>query len=242
MTLLMPLVIILVIYIGAAVLPAAMLLHYVYRKDKIERESPGLLRSLLLQGVLAALLSVLGEGIGARLLSLTRISPYSSVYYIVMAFLVIAVVEEGAKFLLLYRRTWREKEFDYTFDAIVYSVFISLGFAAFENIQYVFGYGLSVALPRAFLSIPGHMAFAVVFGCFYGKAKRASLHGDEEGCRANLLRGYLASVLLHGFYDSCAMIGTGLSTLLFMVFIIWMYATMFNLVRKASSNDRPLWG
>ena len=238
---LMPIALIVLIYILAAVLPAVFLLRYIYKKDWVEKESPKLLKSLLLNGVLAALLSIAGESLGTFLLNLSPISPESPVYYIVMAFLVVAVVEEGMKYILMYRRTWNDPEFNYTFDAIVYAVFISLGFAAFENIQYVFGYGLAVALPRAFLSIPGHMAFAVVSGCFYGRAKRASLAGDQEGKNVNLILGYLSSVALHGFYDSCAMIGTGASTLLFIVFIVWMYVMMFNLVKKASREDAPLW-
>ena len=36
------------IYIGAAVLPALVLMFYVYKKDKIEKESPRLLIRLIL--------------------------------------------------------------------------------------------------------------------------------------------------------------------------------------------------
>ena len=64
-------------------------------------------------------------------------------YTLVLAFAVVAVVEEGAKFAMLKRRTWNDMNFNYRFDGIVYAVFVSLGFAAFENIGYVLGYGLS---------------------------------------------------------------------------------------------------
>ena len=43
---------------------------------------------------------------------------------------------------------WRDPNFNYRFDGIVYAVFVSLGFAAFENISYVVGYGLTTAVAR----------------------------------------------------------------------------------------------
>ncbi len=101
-----------------------------------------------------------------------RLSRYwQPAYTILLAFLVVAVVEEGTKFVFLKLRTWRDPNFNFRFDGIVYAVFVSLGFAAFENINYVLGYGLTVALPRAVLAIPAHMGFAVFMGLFYGRGK-----------------------------------------------------------------------
>ena len=57
-------------------------------------------------GVLAALASIVLEMAGQFLLSLTKISSSSPVYTIITAFLVVmAVVEEGMKFLFLYLRS-----------------------------------------------------------------------------------------------------------------------------------------
>ena len=136
---------------------------------------------------------------------------------------VVAAVEEGMKFWLLKRRTWNHPAFNYRFDGIVYAVFVSLGFAAYENILYVFHYGLSVALPRALLAVPGHMSFAVCMGIYYGRAKLCAGWGDDLNAQRNLWTGYLFSVFLHGVYDACAMIGTMLATVLFVAFVIAMY-------------------
>jgi RsiW-degrading membrane proteinase PrsW (M82 family) len=157
-----------------------------------------------------------------------------------MAFLVVAVVEEGAKFIFLKRRTWHDPNFNYRFDGIVYAVSVSLGFAAFENISYILGYGLTIALPRAILAIPGHMGFAVFMGLFYGRAKMSENNGDQKGTIANLWAGYLLAVLLHGFYDSCVMFGNVLSTLLFAAFIVTMYIVVIRLIKKESASDRPI--
>jgi RsiW-degrading membrane proteinase PrsW (M82 family) len=236
---LMPMMWILGVYVLAAVLPAAFLMRYIYRQDKIEPEPPALLGSLVFMGVLAALASIVLESIGQSVLGLLvdRSSPR---YVIALAFAVVAVVEEGTKFFFLYRRTWRDPNFNFRFDGIVYAVFVSLGFAAFENVKYVFSYGLSVAVPRALLAIPGHMGFAVFMGLFYGRAKLCSDCGNRPGMLANLWAGYLIAVALHGFYDTCAMIGTTRATLLFLAFVVVMYIVVLRLIRHESSEDSPV--
>ena len=175
-----PMLSILAVYILAAVLPAIILLRYIYKHDTVEKEPPGLLLTLLFMGVLAALCATVLEAIFQTVLDLL-VDPGSPVYTILLAFLVVAVVEEGTKFWLLKRRTWYHPAFNYRFDGIVYAVFVSLGFAAYENITYVLRYGLSVALPRALLAVPGHAAFAVVMGAFYGRARLREGWGKLAG-------------------------------------------------------------
>ncbi|MDD2231765.1 MAG: PrsW family glutamic-type intramembrane protease [Sphaerochaetaceae bacterium] len=235
-----PMRITVLIYMAAALLPGFFLLRYIYKKDTVEKEDPKLLGSLLLQGVWAALCSIVLEMVGESLLdlSLSQDSPY---YVLVLAFLVVGVVEEGTKFFFLKRRTWKIPDFNYTFDAIVYAVFVSMGFALFENVKYVFGYGLSVALPRAFLAVPGHMGFAVFMGYFYGRAKVAESRGDAKGKTLNLILSYVIAVLLHGFYDATAMMSTSVATILYIVFVVVMYIVVIRLVRKESSDDRRIW-
>jgi len=227
------------IYVLAAVLPAVFLMRYVYRQDQTEPEPVGLLASLVWKGVLAALAAIVLEFIGQTVLRgfVGEDNP-NYVYY--LAFAVVAAVEEGTKLFFLYRRTWRDPDFNYRFDAIVYAVFVSLGFAAFENVKYVFSYGLSVALPRAILAVPGHMGFAVFMGIFYGRAKHCADWGNRFGCKANLVLGYLLPVVLHGVYDSCCMTGTNRSTLVFVIFVLVMYLLVFRLIRHESRTDTPI--
>jgi RsiW-degrading membrane proteinase PrsW (M82 family) len=228
-----------VIYLIAALLPALFLMRYVYRMDTVEKEPPGLLAGLVFLGVAAALVAVIFETLGTGVLS-AFVQQDEPAYTIILAFLVVAVVEEGAKFLFLLWRTWRDPNFNYRFDGIVYAVFLSLGFAAFENISYVMGYGLSAALYRALLAIPAHMGFAVFMGLFYARAKRCSDEGNVFGKRLNLWAAFLTAVFLHGFYDACAMMGTVLSTLLFAAFVIAMYIIVIRIVKSESRNDQPV--
>ena len=227
------------IYILSALLPALLLLRYIYRHDTIEKEPPLLLGSLLLLGVVSAILSGFLERVGEAILSIL-VAPNSYGYTIILAFLVIALIEEGTKFLLLKWRTWRSPDFNYRFDGIVYAVFISLGFAAYENVQYVLHYGLSVALPRALLAVPGHLVFAVLMGVFYGRAKAADARGNDLVCVVNLWWAYFIAVLLHGFYDACAMIGTPPAVGLFIFFVLLMYCLVYRVIKRESARDMPV--
>lgn len=235
----LPAVSVLAIFTLAAVLPAIFLMRYIYRQDSIEKEPPGLLLSLALCGVAAALVSIVLETVGEKLLN-ANLSANSPYYTIVFAFAVVAAVEEGTKMFFLKKRTWNDPNFNYRYDGVVYAVFVSLGFAAFENIRYVFSYGLSVAVPRALLAIPGHMSFAVFMGAFYGRAKNCDDRGRKIGKAFNLIMAYLSAVFLHGFYDSCAMIGTKRSTVIFIAFVLLMYLIVYFKVRREAASDRPI--
>ena len=230
---------VLAVYVLAAVLPAVFLMRYIYRKDTVEKEPPSLLLSLVFMGVLAALAAMVLERIGEGILNRT-VSQYSRWYVILLAFLVVGAAEEGCKLFFLKRRSWWDPNFNYRFDGVVYAVFVSLGFAAFENVLYVFRYGLSVVLPRALLAIPGHMGFAVFMGCFYGRAKLCEGYGDEAGKQGNLFLGWLSATVLHGIYDSCAMIGSGASTVAFLVFVVLMYLVVLRRIDRESRTDHPI--
>ena len=235
----LPMVVVVIIYLLAALLPALFLMRYIYRKDTIEKEPKGMLTGLVFLGVAAAVVAIILESLGLSVLS-GFLQEGSPAHTIVMAFLIVAVVEEGAKYLFLLWRTWRDPSFNFRFDGIVYAVFISLGFAAFENISYVMGYGLTTAIARALLAIPAHMGFAVFMGYFYGRAKRCHDEGNASGRRKNLWAAFFTAVLLHGFYDACALLGTVLSALLFLAFVIAMYIIVIRMVKRESKTDEPV--
>ena len=236
---LMPALGMMAVYAAAALLPAIVLLRYIYRHDHIEKEPPALLLRLLLGGVLSAFAAILLETVGMWIL--TGIVPNgTALYYVLFAFLVVAVSEEGAKLFFLKKYSWNQPHFNYMFDGIVYAVFVSLGFAAFENVRYVFDYGLSVAISRAFLAVPAHMAFAVFMGIFYGRARCHASRGNTAAAKSSLAASFLAAVMLHGFYDACLMVGTTLSLIIFAGFVVFMYFFVSRLVKTAAAEDHPL--
>ena len=228
-----------IIYILAAIVPAILLMSYIYRKDTIEKEPVQLLWRLVLMGCLAGIVAMILEMIGQRILD-SRVSQDDSRYIYYMAFCVVAMAEEGAKMFLMKKVTWNDPNFNYKFDGIVYAAFTSLGFAAFENIGYIFSYGLSIALSRAIFAIPGHLGFSVFMGIFYGLARKCKNRGDNIGSSSFLVLSYVFPVLLHGFYDSCCMSGTTESSLVFFAFVAVMYIIVINVVKLESRNDERI--
>ncbi|HZW98396.1 MAG TPA: PrsW family glutamic-type intramembrane protease, partial [Bacillota bacterium] len=124
------------ILIIASILPALYLMLRVYRLDRIEKEPPYLLFALFRLGILATVIAMVLEWIGSSILQ-SYVEEETLLYNAIMYFIIVAFSEEGAKYFLLKRRTWNDPNFNYTFDGIVYAVFVSLGFALAENIMYV---------------------------------------------------------------------------------------------------------
>ena len=231
-----------VILTAAALIPAIVLLVMIYLHDKIEKEPIGLLALLLLVGGgLSVVFAVIGEGILQSVLN-RFVSPYGQeiLYNVLMAFIVVACVEEGGKLLFLKLFSWKSPHFNFVFDAVVYSAFVSLGFAAIENVKYVFAYGMEVAIARAITAVPAHLSFSILMGVFYGRAKLCQVYGSQALTKKNMILAYVAPVFFHGFYDACCMIQNGITTWLFLLFVIVMYIIVFRLLRKASKYDRPL--
>ena len=119
------------------------------------------------------------------------------------AFFGAAIPEETAKLVLLWLFLRKCKDFDERMDGIVYAVCVGMGFAAFENLEYVIGAGfqwVTVGLSRSLTAIPGHFGFAVVMGYFFSLYYFDSYRAPLAG-----LKMWLYPVLLHGTYDWIAM-------------------------------------
>lgn len=223
------------ILIAAAVIPAVILLILVNKSDKLEKEPPRLLLSLVIRGVIATFAALVAERLGSYLLD-SFVSD-KVLYNVLMYFVVVACSEEGFKYLLLRRRTWRSPDFNCQFDGVVYAVFVSLGFALWENIGYVAMYGLETALIRALTAVPGHACFGVFMGTWYGLAKRYESLGYETASRRCLLLAFLVPVLAHGFYDYIATSDSLHYAWVFLGFIAVMFAVAYTLVRRVSRHD-----
>jgi RsiW-degrading membrane proteinase PrsW (M82 family) len=223
------------ILILSAVVPAIILMVKVYRSDRLERESPFLLRQLVVGGILATLLAMVTERIGEYILGML-VSQGSTMYHILLYFVVVGLSEEGFKYWMMKRRTWYSPEFNCQYDGVVYAVFTALGFALWENISYVLSYGLSTALVRAVTAVPGHACFGVFMGIFYGIAKKEERSGYQQRSKAFRVLAVIVPALIHGAYDYIA--STNSSTLVFVLFIVVLFVLAYWLVDRASKNDR----
>lgn len=224
---------------AAALLPVIGLMWFIRRQDKIEQEPPGFVMSVAVCGALTVISALLLETVGGAILKVFL--PQTSMLYLILEnFLVVAGAEELGKYAVLRLRTWRSPEFNYTYDAVVYAVAASLGFAAVENILYVFQGGMSVALLRALTSIPGHAMFAVFMGFHYGLAKRADVRGAVGIRDSELRKSLLVPIVLHGFYDFTLSAGSWVWMLIFFVFYIAVVVFAFLKVKQLSREDQPI--
>ncbi len=232
----------------AAILPPLYLAKKIYEKDQIEKESFPLLRRLFLFGVFSSIPAMVLEGVLGKVFENTIADP--NLYLLAEVFLGVALVEEGCKYFFLKRCTWKSPEFDYMFDGVVYAATLSLGFAAVENILYVFSAGFGIAVIRALLSIPGHCIFGIWMGEHYSREKRASMEGrDSIQSRENLLSLFVP-VLLHGIFDYCLFFSeaygetdegmAGAALAVFAVYVIVLDIISIRKVRRLAKEDRPM--
>ncbi|MBO4289849.1 MAG: PrsW family intramembrane metalloprotease [Lachnospiraceae bacterium] len=225
-----------ILLVIAAVIPALVLMFLVYRSDRLEKESRHLLFVLARAGVFATLIAMVLERLGERLLVWAIDSEV--LFNLLLYFVVVAVSEEGAKYFLMKRRTWKNPEFNCLYDGVVYAVFVSLGFALWENISYVLIFGLGTALIRAFTAIPGHACFGVFMGVFYGLAKQAENMGDAAESKKYRSLALAAPIVLHGAYDYIATMDADWGAAVFFAFIGVMFCVAFILMRRMSRRDQ----
>ena len=187
----------------AAILPALILGIYIWRKDPIPEPLRWVLRAFLAGVVICFPVAFIESAISSALFPSG--GPTTLLGTTAEAFLVAALPEEAAKFLVLWLIVLRKNPyFDEHFDGVVYAAFVGLGFAAIENVFYVMGSGdgwVSVAAARAFLAVPGHYAFGILMGYYYSKYH---FFDHSPKTAAKIL---LVPMLAHGVYDAIAMSG-----------------------------------
>ena len=184
----------------AAILPVALLFMYIWKRD-IQKEPTSLLVKAVLYGAAICIpVAVFEQAIHTVMFGVNG-EPTSLVGSTAMAFFVAALPGESFKLLVLWLILRKNPFFDEHFDGIVYAVCIGLGFAAFENVGYIFKSDdwLSVAIARSLLSVPGHYAFAVFMGYYYSVYHFVNRSPKVAACVL------LVPVLAHGVYDSLAM-------------------------------------
>ena len=227
-----------------AIIPVIGLLCFIYFNDKKEKEPFGLLVALFFAGMATVLTAMIAELAGGFIIE--SVSPEKTVLsQIVDAMIIVGPAEELGKFFVLWIITWKNKHFNYSYDAIVYAVFVSLGFAAFENVGYVFSNGVGTAIARMITAVPGHACFAVFMGFFYSKAKYAAITQKKGKCLSNTLLAIFVPIVIHGIYDAILMGAgasdlealAGISIILWLGFVIAMFVVSCIIIVKSSKND-----
>ena len=117
------------------------------------------------------------------------------------SFLAPAWSEELLKFIILYFIVLRRNEFNEPMDGIVYGVTVSLGFATYENYDYVYRLAelweidpYQIAVWRSYSAIPMHGLNGCIMGFYFGMY---SFTANKKYLILCLLIPYL----IHGFYN-----------------------------------------
>jgi len=198
----------------ASLAPVFIILFYIYFRDRYEKEPLGMLVKAVLAGILIILPVIFVEQ------WLSALSPFSEKLGVAAwhAFVVAGFTEELFKFLALYLLIWKSPSFNEKFDGIVYAVFVSLGFAAVENVLYVMEGGMQTAAIRALTAVPAHAIFGVSMGYYLGVA-----HMYQELRKPYLQRALTIPILLHGIYDFILMVEIGWLLLFFIPYVGVLY-------------------
>jgi len=208
--------------IVVALLPAALLWWYIWKKDKRKEPTKWLVK-VTCYGILICFPVAIVEMIISSILFGPDGHPTTVFGTTATAFFVAAIPEETFKLLALWLVLKKNPYFDEHFDGIVYAVCVGLGFAGFENILYLFQNmenWMSVALLRSLMAVPGHYAFAILMGYYYSKYHFI----DHSRKTAALI--LIAPILAHGLYDALlmtSMVNAVLGGICFIITVILVY-------------------
>ncbi|MCQ2416309.1 MAG: PrsW family glutamic-type intramembrane protease [Oscillospiraceae bacterium] len=225
-----------------ALLPVILLIIFVRKLDRIEPEPKPLLIKLLAFSALSIIPVAVLENLGDTWLTYLQETTNlpKIVFSLLEYFVVVAGLEEFAKWFVMKKVTWNHPAFDYTFDGIVYAVTASMGFAAVENILYALGGGFSVALMRAVTAIPGHAIFGLFMGINYGIAKKHRQHMEDGKKRLYLFLSLFCPMLIHGCYDFILSLDKWYFTALFIFGFILLTFYSYRLINRKSMEDTPV--
>ena len=219
------------IIVLVSVLPGFGWLWFFYKTDKYEPEPKKLVLRTFLLGVFVAIaMGTSFEGLPF---------PWGPARY--AAVIWAPLIEESAKFLIVFWTVFRNKNFNEPIDGIVYAASAALGFAACENAFYVLSswhggspeMGIFTLLARSVFSVPGHALFSSFFGAALGYA------WGRKGWKPVLLvvAGLLLSMLTHGLFNWLSMenLFGGLAFIVFMA-LLWRVVYMKLLIPALNAS------
>lgn len=220
--------------LAAAILPAALLLLLVYKRDKNGKEPKNLLWRLIFAGGIIIIPIYICEVIGQIIVEfgnaiVTNQTELGFVANMFVYFGVVALAEEGFKMIALATQTWKNPNFNFKYDGIVYAVFVGMGFAIFENIKYVLEYGMVTGILRALTAIPGHCAFAIIMGTFYGSSKYFQSIKNKKMQVLCMLYAIIIPIVGHGLYDFALTISNNVLSVVVSIFYM-IILDIFSLV------------
>lgn len=225
------------VFIFLTTLPLLIVGFYIYMKDK-EKEPAFLLSFLFLSGILGGFLTLKVKYLlGKAFPFFTQEASNLSVLFLIpYTFIGISLIEESIKWLATYLIGWRNKEFNELYDSIVYSVFVSLGFAILENILYVryHDFTFPEAIVRGVMVVAIHLCDGIIIGYFLGRAKEYKLLNKTREKLLMLLLSLIIPIFIHGLYDYLIFIinTSELISILLSSLVVSIYILAYILIKK----------
>lgn len=215
-----------------ALAPGLVIALYVYIRDKYEREPFGLVAWTFALGAFAAVIAALLESL----------FPYQEKTATLLAAaanatLLVGPVEEVMKFLAVRLFAYRSSQFNEPFDGVVYCVMAGMGFATLENLMYVLSGGVGIGIERAFISVPGHAAYAIIMGYYLGRAK---FEGPGKS-RVLMIQGVVFAAVAHGIFDFGLFSHTVFGLLLTVATFLFAVACAWRAMRESTRISGRYW-
>jgi len=141
---------------------------------------------------------------------------------------VMGLGSELGKYLILRYNAFPRNSFNGPLDGIVYSVFISLGFAFMGNILYfILPFYIEIDFLYAYTVVLGNLFFAVIMGFFVGMGK------SRENRFVDSMTGMLGATFFHALYNFC-FLTEDMRLLLFLsigaaIFVLMLYYKAFEM-------------
>lgn len=214
--------------IFAAIAPVVVLLWQILKRDSANPEPPKMLMKAFFYGMVSTVVTFIFLPVTEMIGDITMLDDNPLALAFKQAFFSAALPEEGAKLLMLWLLLRNNPYFDERFDGIVYAVCVGMGFAAVENVLYLFNNydsWLSVGIARALFAVPGHFFDAVIMGYYYSHYHFGTRRNPTT--KALILA---APVVAHGIYDGILFsydIDDGVAVVALILFLIF-----FNRLKK----------
>jgi len=212
-----------IIYV-AALLPSILILYYVFKRDRFQEDKKEVIITFFLGSSTVLVLQLLipvTEAFANAFFSGIANDAF-------MMYFRAATLEESVKMLVLYFYAYRLGNFNEPMDAIVFATAASVGFAAIENIDYVFSgetqnQAFNIAFQRAFSAVPLHALCGIIMGTFFGLAIFATKNNKKY-----LFLSLALPIFIHGSYNFVLTFGLTFLIYILLIFLIIKSSSIFN--------------
>jgi len=183
------------IYFPLGVLPSLIWLLFYLRED-VKPEPKKLVIKVFILGMLFAFPAALFEFFILRETSKLK---FPQILNSILAnFLIIALIEETAKYLVVKKEVLKSSELDEPIDLMLYMIISALGFAATENVLLAFSKEkyLEILVGRFLSATFLHALCSGILGYFL-----ALSFLTQEKKKIFLFSGFFTAIFLHGLYN-----------------------------------------